>query len=317
MTRKFLQSLGVVFFLLIVTACNALFPAAPTPQLTAASSPPGSSTYRIAFASDRGQPSFFNIYTMNVDGSNVTRLTNIRAIEKSAAWSPDGKRIAFGSDRDGHYEIYVMNADGSNVVRLTNTPALSRQPTWSPDGKSIAFSSEMDGNWEIYIVPSSGAANVPANSDASAIVRLTNVSAYDWEPAWSPDGKSIAFTSNRYGGNQIFRMDTDGSHVRQLTTDDYDNSMAAWSPDSQRIAYISIRNGTWDIYVMNSDGSNIQRLTKSNAISRRPAWSPDGRLIVFEREGNIYSMNADGSNVTNLTKHPTSDTSSVCLCSLR
>ena len=83
---------------------------------------------------------------MNADGSGVTRLTVNDAVDSSPAWSPDGRRIAFDSTRDGNFEIYVMNADGSGVTRLTNNDAWDWYPDWSPDGRRIAFDSNRDGN---------------------------------------------------------------------------------------------------------------------------------------------------------------------------
>ena len=87
---------------------------------------------------------------MNADGSGVTRLTGNDAVDGSPSWSPDGRRIAFDSTRDGNREIYVMNADGSGVTRLTHNPADDGYPAWSPDGRHIAFDSDRDGNREIY-----------------------------------------------------------------------------------------------------------------------------------------------------------------------
>ncbi|MBU7016414.1 MAG: PD40 domain-containing protein, partial [Theionarchaea archaeon] len=89
-------------------------------------------------------------------------------------WSPDGKKIAFCSEKSGNWEIYVIDADGSNQVNLTNNPAHDMDPTWSPDGQKIAFDSDRDGNKEIYVM----------NADGSSAVNLTNNPASDRDPDW-------------------------------------------------------------------------------------------------------------------------------------
>ncbi len=154
------------------------------------------------------------------------------------------------------------------------------------------------------------------NADGTNVSRLTKHPAFDWEPAWSPDGELIAFTSDRDGSSQIFIMSVDGPNLKRLTNDSRDSFSAGWSPDGKRIAYVSSCDSGWEIATMSVDG-DVMRLTKSQAINKRPSWMSDGRRIVFEREGNIYSMNADGSDITNLTKHSTKEISSVCFCSAR
>jgi Tol biopolymer transport system component len=94
------------------------------------------------------------------------------------AWSPDGEKIAFESNRDGNSDIYVMNVDGSNIRRLTTDPAIDCRPAWSPDGTKIAFQSQRSGHWDIYIM----------NADGSNQIALTRDSAFDASPTWSPDG---------------------------------------------------------------------------------------------------------------------------------
>ena len=129
----------------------------------------------------------------------IRRLTDHRDLDFSPTWSPDGRHIAFSSDRDGNADIYVMGSDGSNPRRLTNHSAADGVPSWSPDGRHIAFSSDRDGNADIYVM----------GSDGSNPRRLTNHSAADGVPSWSPDGRHIAFSSDRDGNADIYVMGSD------------------------------------------------------------------------------------------------------------
>ena len=223
------------------------------------------------------------------------RLTDNDAFDAAPAWSPDGRRIAFDSDRDGNWQIYVMNADGSGVTSLTDNDAPEGFPAWSPDGRRIAFESTRDGNPELYVM----------NADGSGVTRLTFNNARDWSPAWSPDGRRIAFDSNHDGNLEIYVMNADGSGVTRLTHNQTHDGTPAWSPDGRHIAFASGRDGNLEIYVMNADGSGVMRLTDNDAHDGTPAWSPDGRRIAFtsERDGKdeIYMINADGSGVTRFT----------------
>ena len=274
---------------------------------------------QIAFASNRDGNA--EIYVINADGGNLRRLTNNRHDDYSPSWSPDGKRIAFSSDRDGHVidgrptsEIYVMEADGGNSQNLTNNPGNDRDPSWSPDGKRIAFASERDGNFnvEIYVM----------DNDGSNQQRLTNNPLDDQSPSWSPDGKRIVFSSQRAGHfetkfaitHEIYVMDADGGNQQRLTENRKNDWFPSWSPDGERIAFASDRKGdlqNFEIYVMDADGGNQQRLTENRVYDWSPVWSPDGERIAFYslRDGNaeIYVMDADGDNPQNLTNHPDVD----------
>jgi Tol biopolymer transport system component len=162
----------------------------------------------------------------------------------------------------------------------------------------IAFASERDGNSEIYLM----------DADGIGQTRLTNSSAFDGAPAWSPDGSKIAFVSNRDGNEEIYIMNADGSSQSRLTNTAAPDSAPAWSPDGSKIAFTSLRDGNEEIYVMNADGSSQANLSNQPAAAERePNWSPDGSKIAFvsSRDGNfeIYVMNADGSGQTRLTSN--------------
>jgi uncharacterized caspase-like protein len=285
----------IVLLSLIVLNARGIFPLAGVQTAEASG--------RIAFFSFRDGNR--EIYVMNADGTDQTRLTDNPAYDFSPAWSPDGARIAFASSRDGNKEIYVMNADGSDQIRLTDNSAHDFDPAWSPDGARIAFASFRDGNYEIYVM----------NADGSDQTRLTDDPAHDSSPTWSPDGSRIAFDSNREGNWEIYVMNADGSDKTRLTDNSAYDSSPAWSPKGARIAFYSFRDGNYEIYVMNADGSDQARLTDDPAHDSSPTWSPDGSRIAFESERNgnydIYVMNADGSDQARLTDSPAQDFSPV------
>ena len=298
-------------------ACG--FPQPDEPCRTSTPAPaPAAANGRIVFSSNRDGNS--EIYVMNADGSNQTRLTNHPGFDGAPVWAPDGQRIAFTSGRGGNAEIYVMNADGTGVSQLTDTTdgwnepstsPFSGSPAWSSDGQRIAFSSNRESvlGSEVYVM----------NADGTNVARLAPdyVSHWGSSPAWSPDGQRIAFSSNSEdGGEEIYVMNSDGSNLTRLTHRYRIDLAPAWSPDGSRIAFMTDvpdpNSGNLGIYVMNADGSHQTWLTgRSSWDDYYPAWSPDGRRIAFQsdRDGNfnIYVMYADGSNPTRLTSHSASD----------
>jgi Tol biopolymer transport system component len=250
---------------------------------------------KIAFVSDRdGNP---EIYAMNPDGSNQTRLTDNQDRDTRPSWSPDGNKIIFSTNRDGNLEIYTMNADGSNQTRLTDNSADDLCPSWSPDGKKIAFESTRTGNRDIFVM----------NTDGSMQIRLTENEIYGRDPSWSPDGLKITFSSGTGRDEDVYSMNPDGSGQTRLTDNPAIDSISRWSPDGTRIVFQSRRDGNSELYVMNPDGTGQTRLTDNPSYDGYGAWSPDGQKIVFftDRDFNeeIYIMDADGSNLVRLTNN--------------
>jgi dipeptidyl aminopeptidase/acylaminoacyl peptidase len=213
--------------------------------------------------------------------------------------------IAFSSNRgpgeDGsEFDVIVMGSDGSNPTNLTESASSGEGlPTWSPDARRFAYMS-------LIFTPELGVHNIWAmNADGSDQHALTSGITSHLYPAWSPDGRSIAY--NVIGGDyDIYVMDADGTRQRSLTRNDFDDVEPAWSPDGAQIVFAAAPGqGRSDIFVMNADGSDRRQLTATAETESSPAWSPDGTKIAFTREINgdddVFVMNADGGNPVNVS----------------
>ncbi len=302
--------------LLIATslACGITAKPDTNPRITPSATVSGEGT--LVFQSRRDGN--YEIYRVQADGTGLTDLTNDPGNDIHAVWSPDGKQIAFNSDRSGQWDLYVMNSDGSNPRRVhgledpsqpedTGWPEYSGWSAWSPDGKWIAlptgFIISADGSDERPVTTDWGepclspiwspdGTQIACEADHRIAVtnadlgQMTYLSAarYNEFPAWSPDSTRIAFLAGGSGftkHNHIYTANPDGSGLTYLTDKSTVNGAPAWSPDGTRIAYTNRQSGGVNIQVVNADGTGKFRLTYNLVVYEGLAWSPDSTRIAF------------------------------------
>ena len=202
----------------------------------------------ITYAGTVGEDS--EIFIVDADGRNRRQLTNVKADDSHPTWSPDSGRIFFSSNRHTpdmsvpfgrqRHDTFSMKRDGSDVRQHTDCRTVCTYPTVSPDGRRLTYRKIIASpgmRWDLSVMPLDSEVFV-SNLDGSSEKNLSNSSAFDGWPAWSPDGKWIAFASNRAGPantGQIFLVSPDGGEPVQLTRGEWSNTTPRWAPDSKAI----------------------------------------------------------------------------------
>jgi len=217
------------------------------------------------------------LFSMNVDGSDPVQLTHDDADHEDPAWSPNGSTIAFVLLKDEVERIHLMNADGSQVRPLTPAGVRTIHPNWFPDGASVAYCTDDD-----LKPPHKNPAQIYSIQIASGRITRLISGGVNTYPAWSPDGRQIAFRRMLGEMNsEVFVANSDGSAARNLSNHPAFDGWPAWSPDGTRIAFASNRNANYQVFVMNRDGSDVRLLANTEGRATAPKWAPNGKTIYF------------------------------------
>ena len=251
----------------------------------------------------------YELYASKRDGSDQHRLTKDRGnaatragldYQIDPAWSPDGRRIAFASSRDGQLRIFVVDAGGKTTTRVTTEAGEDTHPTWSPDGSRIAFTHGLPNEIEII------------GADGSGLHRLSHGTAEESDPAWSHDGRWLAYVRRTPGTSikELWLVHPDGTGAHQLTSLGAASTHPTWSPDDKRIAFVSDARGRrLAIYSIGASGIGLRLVSGSTAQDIDPAWSPDGRVIAFSRDGAIVVAPVGKGSERTLTDPKNNDSS--------
>lgn len=267
---------------------------------------PGPFMTSIVFTSDRDSRTpkdgrvVKEVYMMDFDGENQTRLTYQSSLSMAPDITRDGSKIFFqsfysrapGSIAPG---IFSIGREGGQPKQVPLSTGLNASPSISPDGKSVVFAGSIKGNPEIFSV----------NLDGGNLKRLTESASIDSTPRWAPNGREIAFTSNRQGSPQIYLMDSEGANVRRVTMAGNWNDEAAFSPKGDKLAFSCRNEGDFQICVTDMASGRTFQISNGGGSHENPTWSPDGSRIAWQMRKNgstqIVSANIDGSGLKTLT----------------
>jgi len=261
--------------------------------------PDGRTLAFVRMRTDQTRDIYLQPIAASAPGGEARRLTFDERVVNGIDWTPDGRSILFSSDRSGTWEIWKIPASGGQPERVAI--GNGHHPSMSRDGHRLAFARSIS-DYNIWRVPGPG-----ATDKGTPPTRLIASTQSDFEAQFSPEGKRIAFSSDRSGSFEIWVCDSEGLNPVQLTS--FGGPAVGsprWSPDGRWIAFDSTKEGQRDIYVVSAEGGAARRLTTEPSLDVRPSWSGDGRWIYFgsNRSGDweVWKLPAEGGSAVQVTR---------------
>lgn len=279
-------------------------------QCSEQKSPPVEENMRIAYnVLEDVEADDYEIYSMNLDGSDQRNITNSPGVEWVYYAFED--KIYFASDKDTlsrNFFIYEMDAYGNNMRRVTQFPVVDSWLSSRNQGSEMVVTVKTEQGRAFQLIDTNG----------NLIKKIFESSVYINDPFFSPNGQSIVFRYRSTGKDELWTMSSDGNNLKQLTYYPEGDTSAArhgyhagppfWEPNRDLISYISKQNHNYSIYTIKPDGSDQKMITSNEFNQGWHSWSPDGTLIAFEGYGfsnpnfDIYIMRFDGTQMKRLTR---------------
>lgn len=251
---------------------------------------PGVFGTKVAYVTAQGEGTdrLYTLVVADADGENEFTIMESRDPIMSPAWSADSRRLAYVSFEDNVSTIFVQTLRTGNRVKVSSRAGINGAPAFSPDGRKLVLTlGGVDGNLDINVLDL-------ATRD---VTRLTTHRAIDTEGTWSPDGRSIFFTSDRSGGPQIYRIGVDGGTPERITFEGSYNARPRLSPDGSKIALVHLDRGNYRIGLLDLVSSDLLILSTGNQ-DESPSFAPNSDTLIYAtregRNGVLEMVSADG-----------------------
>ncbi len=251
---------------------------------------PGVFGTKVAYVTAQGRDDdrLFTLVVADADGENEITIMESTDPIMSPAWSPDSRRLAYVSFENNISTIYVQTLRSGNRIKVSSRAGINGAPAFSPDGRKLVLTlGGIDGNLDINIL----------DLATRKVTRLTTNRAIDTEGTWSPDGRSVYFTSDRSGGPQVYRVGVNGDSPERITFEGSYNARPRLSPDGSKLAMVHLDRGNYRIAVLDLDSRDLLVLSGGSQ-DESPSFAPNSDSLIYAtrqgRNGVLETVSADG-----------------------